>query len=608
MKNIFFSRLVRFVFLFILLQLLFSCLSFQVPKEYVPDDKVVYLKQKVEFSPIEYEIKKTEPYKWEYEIEVDKVNPSFIKINDFNQFLKPDFASDVKLFNEIKKHLLFMKDNEIFNKLKTSLNNYKFVIPEKRKITLGDKVKDYTNAVEYNYPEVSNSTITAFNNGDYKIKLNNGNEYYYKQEGYYFENDSQGNEVYAVFPAQNSFRILDNGIKYSKNSDNNIAIETKEGEVSKFSNPVPQYKFKIINGKLEYIFFIDNKENITQIALIINNFLRYDYVMKEDYILIVKNEESIQIDNKYEKKHSSFNTKTLKSEKILSVYFPEGININLKNELTSSKVKPAWPENYISKKIGNFIIYYVKKDESYISKIDSKKLNDIFDFVKKTSGLQSEVDRAIILPPDLESYRKIHANDKEETLNWYPSGFQTKDIIIMWPPSVKRYNMPEGEAYFWDTEFYDIFVHELTHLMVGEVGGVFSHIPVWLNEGLALHVESEWSQETKKYWDVTFLGSYNLNKLLTWDDVTTYSTSYFPVDKARVHYAQSYKMASFLINQYGKEKVLNYLKSFRIVVDENHDKYDLKSKYIENFEKLFGVSWDDNIKMFDKYITQIGTD
>jgi hypothetical protein len=579
-----------------------SCITL-APKEYVPDDKIVYLNQPFYLTAIKYPPEKAIPYTWPINVEIDNKNPSILSFKDFDKLLVPDLYYDAKIYNETKKHLLLMIDDPIYLELKSIIKSYTIQPLEQRKIITGEKVKDFTNAIEYVYPEISGAFITVYNDKSIKITFPNGNNYFYfPRDNQYFEKDVNGNELYAVFPDKNSFRIFKDGKKYNK-FQSTIVIETSIGKIKKADTPENQFEYTPINKDYSYIFFIENFDNekLISIALALSNSLRFDYIFKDDAVLIVKNEnEAVTIAKNYEKYYSYFNAKTRKAEDLYSYYFPEGIRISdINKTITYSLVKPNWPENYLEKNTGSFILLYTHKDEEYLPKIDLKKLEEISNLARRTTGIRFSSNRPLILPPDLESYRRLYTGTREITINWYPSGFETKDIIVMWPPSVNRYEKEEGSKYFWEKEFYIILIHELTHSAVGEITGVFSQVPVWLNEGLAVYVESQWSDESKKYWNIVFDVSHSSGKLLNWDEVTINSTSYYPISLARIQYAQSYKMVSFLINKYGTQKLINYIGSFKTDIAQN-EKFDLKKTYLENFTKIFGISWEENIKQFEE--------
>ncbi|MBN2544989.1 MAG: hypothetical protein JXB50_04265, partial [Spirochaetes bacterium] len=505
------NKNILYKLLFFLPMVIFlTCIT--LPKEYVPDDKIIYLKQPYYLTPVKYKPEKASPYKWDVDPEVDPVNPGILTLSDYNTLLKPDIYLDAKIYKETKGHLQLMKEDPVYLSLKEQLLNIKVEKPLPRKIIKGEKTKDYNNAVEYQYPEEEKALISFFHNNEIKITFKEGRKYFYKTNGDYFEEDAKGTELYAVFEKNNSFRINMDGINYYR-SDKEQKLTLEQGEIMKFIEPFPQYSYKPKDKKYKYIFFVEDfiNEKIDSIALLHDNDVRYDYLYKTDAVLVTFKEiEAIAITNEFQKSQHYFNKKTRTTEALYSYYFPEGIRIaDIHKPLTYSSINPIWPENYLEKKMGYFKIFYTKKDEQLLNKINAQKLLEINLLVKRLTGINFSNDRAVVLPPDLESYRKLHARKEDEILYWYPSGFQTKDMIIMWPPSVKRYEGEEGDKYFWEKEFYEILAHELAHLAIGEVTSVFSPVPVWLNEGMAIYIESTYSPDTKHYWDIAFNVSHD---------------------------------------------------------------------------------------------------
>jgi hypothetical protein len=96
--------------------------------------------------------------------------------------------------------------------------------------------------------------------------------------------------------------------------------------------------------------------------------------------------------------------------------------------------------------------------------------------------------------------------------------------------------------------------HEMGHLVVHQaLSGFYGHLPVWLDEGLAMDAEGDLRSDLQTL----------LNEAIAHD--TLYSvrsiSSSFPTDpdKARLCYAESYSLVQFLIDTYGSDKILNLL-------------------------------------------------
>jgi len=96
--------------------------------------------------------------------------------------------------------------------------------------------------------------------------------------------------------------------------------------------------------------------------------------------------------------------------------------------------------------------------------------------------------------------------------------------------------------------------HEMGHLVVHQaLPGFYGHLPVWLDEGLAMDAEGDLRPDLQTM----------LNKAIARDtlfSVRSISSS-FPTDpdEARLCYAESYSLVQFLIDTYGSDKILNLL-------------------------------------------------
>ncbi len=584
----------------------FSCASFYVPPaEYLPEEKVVYLKQNPLLVPVSYPPITVDPYEWNVDPAIDERKPSILSYRDFSLFLKPDHAFDARIYKEVKTHLLLMTGDDTYLGMKEALMSHEFAIPEPTTEETGEIVEMYGNGTAYTYPPAEGATITVFDDGAYYVKYADGRKYTQQKDGSYFEEDEKGREMYAVFPAKDSFRTRDGETKFTKDA-NGVSMETPEGRVKRTRTGDPQYGFTPKNAKYEYTFFTKGEsEEFLELALIHDNGLRYDYFPDDDVVTVGYKAENVTITTDMRKVHNRFDEKTRKTAEAYSVYLPEGIRIaDLHKQRTYSVVAPKWPENYVSKKIGPFVFAYVKQQENLLAKLDARKLNAAALHVRNATGIVIAQDRWIVLPPDLESFVRLQANEKNHTPGWYPSGFERTDIVVMWPPSVKRYTSKEGEDYFFKTEFYDILVHELTHLAAGEITGVFSALPVWLNEGLALRAECEWSKETKRYWDVTFAVAFRTKRLLGWDDVTMRGTAEYPVNLARIHYAQSYAMVDYLAGKFGIAKVIEYCTSFKTQAG-GPEAGTAIGGYKDLFERIFAIDWEGNLAEFERSLVNV---
>ncbi|MEW6618341.1 MAG: peptidase MA family metallohydrolase [bacterium] len=115
--------------------------------------------------------------------------------------------------------------------------------------------------------------------------------------------------------------------------------------------------------------------------------------------------------------------------------------------------------------------------------------------------------------------------------------------------------------------------HELTHIVLGAVFKK-GYLPRWLNEGLAMYEAKEWQLVNNMY-----LGqAYLTDKLLPFSSLT-YT---FPRDdfQTQLAYAQSFDIVLFMINRYGKEKVIKLIKELSYGTEFN-----------SAFNKSFGMDF-----------------
>ncbi|MGD0779335.1 MAG: peptidase MA family metallohydrolase [Dehalococcoidales bacterium] len=100
--------------------------------------------------------------------------------------------------------------------------------------------------------------------------------------------------------------------------------------------------------------------------------------------------------------------------------------------------------------------------------------------------------------------------------------------------------------------------HELTHMVLYQVtSNPYNYLPLWLNEGMAM-----FSEGTLELSFVLALSSADANhSFLTVQSLC----SPFPTDynQAVLAYAESYKIVSYLINEYGREKMFELLNVFK---------------------------------------------
>ncbi|UCG54510.1 MAG: peptidase MA domain-containing protein [Dehalococcoidia bacterium] len=119
-------------------------------------------------------------------------------------------------------------------------------------------------------------------------------------------------------------------------------------------------------------------------------------------------------------------------------------------------------------------------------------------------------------------------------------------------------------------------VHELTHLVTQQMTfNPYNSLPVWLNEGLSMYAEGEIQPLFESYLRQAVLDDELLSvRSLASPFSTDTGLSY-------LSYAQSMSIVDFLIDNYGKQKMLELLNTFKI-----------GSSYDGAFTKVYGFDID----------------
>jgi hypothetical protein len=100
--------------------------------------------------------------------------------------------------------------------------------------------------------------------------------------------------------------------------------------------------------------------------------------------------------------------------------------------------------------------------------------------------------------------------------------------------------------------------HELTHLVIHQVTfNPYCGLPTWLDEGLAVN-----SEGPLQYYYANYLSQAYEND--TFISVRSLASPFSAnADKSLLSYAQSYELVSYLIDEYGRDKMFELLHTFR---------------------------------------------
>jgi hypothetical protein len=103
--------------------------------------------------------------------------------------------------------------------------------------------------------------------------------------------------------------------------------------------------------------------------------------------------------------------------------------------------------------------------------------------------------------------------------------------------------------------------HELTHVIVNQVTfNPYTIIPYWLNEGLAMYIQYPTGVLPSQFTN-PFNNAISNNTLISVRSLCDPFSAY--ADKAFLSYAESFSIVTYLIDQYGSNKMLQFLDSFK---------------------------------------------
>ncbi|OGL53249.1 hypothetical protein A3K55_02045 [Candidatus Shapirobacteria bacterium RBG_13_44_7] len=165
----------------------------------------------------------------------------------------------------------------------------------------------------------------------------------------------------------------------------------------------------------------------------------------------------------------------------------------------------------------------------------------------------------------IEDRKTIDAFMETKTLKWCKNGCIRGNIFLLNP---KKYSQVTDRE-FDPQRFYGSIIHELSHHFYVQIAN--HNKPVWLNEGVALIFGDQLKYRKKPEKFVNFLKFSLINAE---GEETVYQESGFVIEK--------------IISKFGKEKILELIKSLRSI--NNND------QFIKQFNRVYGFELNyDNI-------------
>jgi|GEM_PF-945921 len=205
----------------------------------------------------------------------------------------------------------------------------------------------------------------------------------------------------------------------------------------------------------------------------------------------------------------------------------------------------AFAEEWTTLPTGHFYIHHVKGNQK-IAELLSRKVEDVYGEVVSDLGYAPKAKISVYLCPTETCFREKQPYP-ERVPPWavgvaYPS---LNRIVMKSPWGVK------GQV----VDPVQLFKHEFAHIALEQALEPVGGAPRWLSEGFAMYQAKEWGlPEEEVLQEVALLDSFlPLSQL----------TRSFPADAAtaRIAYAQSLSLITYLMNEYGKEAFHRLIKN-----------------------------------------------
>ena len=193
-------------------------------------------------------------------------------------------------------------------------------------------------------------------------------------------------------------------------------------------------------------------------------------------------------------------------------------------------------------KQGKINLFWYQGDSSFAAALMSTAQSAIVQLQKDTGAV-----------PDRDIYIYIYADSNAlQGSMIYPNewtggvAFTQYSIIAI---GISPSNLTWGQG---------AMTHELTHNIINQVTfNPYSDLPVWLNEGLAMHNQGPLTAQ----FTGPLAAAVSGNKLFSVRSLCSPFSAYS--DKASLSYAQSASLVDYLVTQYGSAKMLTLLTTFK---------------------------------------------
>ncbi|HET7838629.1 MAG TPA: hypothetical protein VFL04_02630, partial [Rectinemataceae bacterium] len=192
-----------------------SCQSFQIPKDYLPDAKLVFLTQNPGLTPISYKPEAADPYVFAPDTSPLDQRPAFLSGLSWAGLLRPDFKADSRFYRSVEAYFGDILKDQGIKELREALDAAKIVQTPALPPDRGDQIKTYSNGGLYQYPGFEGAQITVLEGGYYEVLFPDKGYFRHQADGTYERVDGAGKLVFAFYPKRSQIVSTMGGLVYT---------------------------------------------------------------------------------------------------------------------------------------------------------------------------------------------------------------------------------------------------------------------------------------------------------------------------------------------------------------------------------------------------------
>jgi tetratricopeptide (TPR) repeat protein len=172
-----------------------------------------------------------------------------------------------------------------------------------------------------------------------------------------------------------------------------------------------------------------------------------------------------------------------------------------------------------------------------------KALQKAYEKLSKDLDFKPAEKIVVKLYPELKAF-----HGAASTPDWFTPGVASaKDNVIMLATPKREGNIEK---------FPKVVTHEVTHVFASLM--TYGNLPVWLHEGIALYEADQWDRDR----EALLRKGLKTQTLLGLDALNRPFSELKNPEIASLAYAESYSTVKFILDRFGKESFLRFLKAF----------------------------------------------